>query len=77
MPPQIYITVWEDLHNISKMYLHNISKTKKGGVTFILAVVLLPSPPCRGDAVRFQIWYKYGVTFPSHAWGIRPITMHW
>ncbi len=33
-------------------------------------------PSCRGDAVCFQIWYKYGVTFP-HAWGIRPITTHW
>ncbi len=44
-PSHIYVTVLEDLHNSPKAY------AKKGGVTFILAVVLLPPSPCRGDAV--------------------------
>ncbi len=46
MPPQIYVTVFEDLHDTAQIY------AKKEGVTFILAVVLF-SPPWK---LIFQIW---------------------
>ncbi len=58
-----------------KIYITPNVYAKKEGVTFILAVVLLLPPPCRGNTVYFPNMVR-GVKFPSHAWGIRPITMH-
>ncbi len=58
-----------------KIYITPNVYAKKEGVTFILAVVLLLPPPCRGNTVYFPNMVR-GVKFSSHAWGIRPITMH-
>ncbi len=35
---------------------------------------MLPPPCCRDTAFPNMV---RGVTFPSHAWGIQPITSHW
>ncbi len=45
MPPNVYVTVWEDLHNTAQMYVQ-----WKGAFIFT-AVLLLPPAPCPGDAV--------------------------
>jgi len=56
MPPHVYVTVWEDLHNTIQMFTQ---KKKKEGITLILAVVLLlPLLSCRGDTVCFGVKAK-------------------
>ncbi len=46
MLPYIYATVLDDLHYTSQMY----TQRKKAQHLFSLVVLLLPLPPCRGDA---------------------------
>ncbi len=65
--PHVYLTMWEDLQTPHKC----IHKERRRNYYSRCSIVAMSWRCCVfPNMVR-------GVTFPSHAWGIQPITTHW
>ncbi len=67
---QIYVTVREDLHNTAQMFTQRKRHNFYSHCSIVAAAGISWRRCVFPNMVR-------GVPFPSHAWGILPITMHW
>ncbi len=71
MPPHVYVTMLEDLHKTAQICL---GTERRHNFYSYFSIVAAPAMSWRGCVFLYMV---RGVTFPSQAWGIRPITTQW